>query len=75
MKNGECPLSDAENDELMGHLMEVCRLVERVWERSKEVKPCWFGLNIGDRCYSINVKSTQPFKGVDEYIEVTKCES
>lgn len=55
MKNGECPLSDAENDELMGHLMEVCRLVEKVWERSKEVKPCWFGLNIGDRCYSINV--------------------
>ena len=72
MKEDKCPLSDEENNELMSHLIAICNLAEKVWERSKNDKPCYFGLSIGDNCYSINLKKTKPFGGIDEYIEVTK---
>ena len=75
MKEDKYPLSDEENEELMNYLGHICEMVERVWKRSKNTKPCFFDMNINGECYSIKVEKTNPFDGIDSYIEVTKCES
>lgn len=70
--HGENPLSESETNDLMNYLGHVCELVDKVWERSKDLKPCCFGMNIDGECYSIKVEKTKPFDDVDEYIKVTE---
>lgn len=70
--HGENPLSESETNDLMNYLGHVCELVDKVWERSKDLKPCCFGMNINGECYSIKVEKTKPFDDVDEYIKVTE---
>ena len=72
MEEDKNPLSESETDELMNLLGRVCEMVDKVWERSKDLKPCCFGMNIDGECYSIKVEKTKPFDDVDEYIEVTE---
>lgn len=74
MEEDKNPLNETEMNELMNYLGGVCKIIDTIHERSKDLKHCHFGMNIDGECYSIIVKKTDSFHDVDEYIDVDEKE-